>query len=55
MKLLRRIIRWLFNKNELESIRKELVSIRLIMLTEIARKEKKNYQPVGPVTPVKNR
>ena len=55
MNWIKRIIRWLFNKDELESIRKEIVLLRLLLQTEIERQQSKKEKPVGPLRPVRNK
>jgi hypothetical protein len=53
--MIKRFFRWLLNKDELEAIRKELVGIRLLIITEIERQQPKKNKPLGPLTPVKNK
>jgi hypothetical protein len=52
---IKRFLRWLLNKDELESIRKELVLLRLVLVSEIERKTPKRNEPVGPLKPVRGK
>jgi hypothetical protein len=55
MKWVKRFFRWLWNKNELEEIRRELAAIHLTIRSEIERREPKRHKPVGKVGPIQNR
>jgi hypothetical protein len=53
--MIKKLIRWLLNKDELDAIRKELVLLRLLLQTEIERNQPKRSHPVGPIGPVRNK
>jgi hypothetical protein len=53
--MIKKFLRWLLNKDELEAIRRELSGIRILLITEIERQQPKRNKPLEPLGPVENK
>jgi hypothetical protein len=53
--MIRKFVRWLLNKDELEAIKDELLLMRLLIKTEIERQSSRHNYPVGPLRPVEKK
>jgi hypothetical protein len=47
--MIRRLIRWILNKDELEAIRNELRMLHVLLASEIERQQPKKHQPIQPI------